>query len=171
MSAKKFLRNVAGVISEIVATVVSSGAANDGDIVALDSTGKLDLSVMPVGVTPTVATIQASENLAAGAFVNVWNSAGSVRVRNADGSTTGKDVDGFVLSAVTSGQNATVYFTDVNTQLTGLTVGSDYYLSDTSPGGVVSTAPTGAGKTSQFVGEAVSTTAIVFNPGPPITLA
>ena len=48
MAAKKFLRLVAGVLTEIAATVTSSGASNGGDLVALDSSGRLDNSVMPV---------------------------------------------------------------------------------------------------------------------------
>ena len=66
MPAKKFLRLVAGVFTEVAATVTSAGAGNDGDLVALDSSGRLDNSVMPVGIGVDTKTIAASEALAAG---------------------------------------------------------------------------------------------------------
>lgn len=50
MAAKSFLRLVNGVITATPATVTSAGAANDGDLVALDSSGKLDASVLPTGI-------------------------------------------------------------------------------------------------------------------------
>ena len=36
-----------GVTSEVEGTVASAGAANAGDIVALDASGKLDSTVLP----------------------------------------------------------------------------------------------------------------------------
>ena len=71
MPAKKFLRLVAGVFTEVAATVTSAGAGNDGDLVALDSSGRLDNSVMPVGIGVDTKTIAASEALASGDWVNV----------------------------------------------------------------------------------------------------
>ncbi len=159
MAAKKYLSHVAGRIQEVAAIVISAGAVDDGKIVALDAAGKLDNSVMPVGIGADTATIQASENLAAGDFVNIWNSAGA-RVRKADAATAGKEAVGFVLSAVTSGQNATVYFEGQNTQKTGLTIGARQYLSATTPGATTETAPSASDAVVQYLGHAISATAI-----------
>lgn len=63
----------------------------------------------PPGVVTLPATIAASESLSAGDFVNIWSDAGTPKVRKADASTSGKEAVGFVLSAVTSGSQATVY--------------------------------------------------------------
>lgn len=169
--ADKYLYNNQGQITEKEATVTSSGSADAGKIVALDSTGRLDNSVMPVGVGADTATIAASEALAAGDFVNIWNDAGTAKVRKADASTSGKEANGFVLSAVTSGNNATVYFEGSNTQLSGLTPGTIYFLSDATPGGVTTTAPSGTGKIVQKVGRSTSATTINFEPSDPIVLA
>lgn len=159
MPANKYLSHAAGRIQEVTATVASAGAADDGKIVCLDATGKLDVSVMPVGMGADTATIQASENLAAGDFVNIWNSSGA-RVRKADASTPGKEAVGFVLTAVTSGSNATVYFEGTNTQLTGRTIGARQYLSATTPGAVTETPPSGPGQVVQLLGIATSATSI-----------
>lgn len=162
MAAKKYLALISGRISEVIATVVSAGAADDGKIVALDATGKLDNSVMPVGIGADTKTVPASENLAAGELVNLWDDAGTLKARKADASASGKEADVFVLAAVTSGNNATVYFGGTNNQLSGLTAGSRYYLSATTPGAVTATPPTGSGVVSQYVGKATSATELSF---------
>lgn len=167
----KYLVQQGGVLTEVQTATTSSGAADAGKIVGLDSSGRFDNSVMPTGVgSADTNIIQASEALSAGDLVNVWNSGGSVRVRKADGSTSGKHAHGFVLAAVSSGASATVYAEGTNTQLSGLT-GGDLFLSATTPGAVTATAPSGSGQTVQPVGYAVSATAANFQSGRPITLA
>lgn len=169
MPASKFLALVSGRIREVIATVVSTGAGDDGKIVALDSTGRLDNSVMPVGIGTETKLIQASENLAAGDVVNIWNSAGQFRVRKADATTVGKEAHGFVLAVVTSGANANVYLEGTITGLTGLVPGK-YYLS-TTPGQVVATAPSASGNVVQVVGTAVSASELTFESGDGVILA
>lgn len=169
MAANKFLRLVNGVLTEIFGVQTSAGAANAGDIVALDDSGRIDNTMMPVGIGADTASIQASENLAAGDWVNVWDSAGSFRVRKADATTTGKEAHGFVLSAVTSGNPATVYFEGTNTQVTGQTPGPVYLQTTAGAGG--STIPSASGNVVQQVGVAVSATAVNFERGTPVVLA
>jgi hypothetical protein len=117
---------------------------------------------MPVGIGADTAQIVASENLAAGDFVNVWNDAGTAKVRKADATTTGKQCDGFVLGSFSSAATATVYFEGTNTQVSAATAGL-VYLS-TSAGSFTSTAPNTAGNIVQNIGVAVSATAINFEP-------
>jgi hypothetical protein len=167
--ADKYLYNNAGTITEREATASSAGAANAGDVVALDSAGRIDNSMMPVGIGADTATVEASENLAAGDFVNIYNSSGA-KVRKADASTAGKEAHGFVLAAVTSGQNATVYFEGTNTQVSGQTPGP-VYLSASTAGLATSTAPSGSGNVVQRLGVAVSATAINFETGAVVVLA
>lgn len=169
MPAKKFLRLVNGVLTEIFGVQSSAGAANAGDLVALDDTGHLSIDMMPVGIGADTASIQASENLAAGNWVNVWDSAGSFRVRKADATTAGKEAHGFVLSAVTSGNPATVYFEGTNTQVAGQTPGPVYLQTTAGAGG--STVPSASGNVVQHIGVAVSATAINFERGTPVVLA
>jgi hypothetical protein len=159
MAAKKFLRLVAGKVTEIVATVVSSGAPNDGDLVALDAAGKLDISVLPTGVGPDVKIIEASENIGAGKYVNIWDDTGTTKVRLADNSNS-REAHGYLLTSVTSGNNATVYFEGANSGLSGLTGGQRQYLA--TAGGVTTTPPTSGGgaQISQLLGIAISATEI-----------
>lgn len=168
--ADKYLRLNAGVPTETEAKTSSAGASDAGKIPALDSSGRLDDSMMPVGIGADTKEIVASENLSAGDFVNVYSDAGTPKVRKADASTTGKHAHCFVLEAVTSGNTATVYFENGNTQVTGATAG-DVYLSDTTPGGFTSTPPTGAGKIVQKLGVAVGATEINVEIGQHYVLA
>jgi hypothetical protein len=158
MAAKRFLRLVSGRTQEILGIVVSAGAGNDGDIPALDATGRLDTSLMPVGIGPDVKILPSSENLAAGDYVNIWNDAGTLKVRKADAATAGKEADGYVLASVVSPANATVFFDAINTQLSALTLGAIYYLSAATPGAITVTPPAVAGNVVQELGKALSAT-------------
>ncbi len=169
MPAKKFLRLVNGILTEVFGVQSSAGAANAGDLVSLDEAGRIDNSMMPVGIGADTATITASETLAAGDWVNVWNDAGMARVRKADATTAGKEAHGFVLAAVTSGNPATVYFEGTNTQVTGQTPGPVYLQTTAGAGGA--TIPNASGNVVQSIGVAVSTTAVNFERGAPVTLA
>ena len=168
MAAKKFLRLVNGVLTEIFGVQTSAGAGNAGDLVSLDDSGRIDNSMMPVGIGADTAAITASETLAAGDWVNVWNSSGA-KVRKADATTAGKEAHGFVLAAVTSGNPATVYFEGTNTQVTGQTPGPVYLQTTAGTGGA--TIPSASGNVVQSIGVAVSATAVNFERSAPVTLA
>lgn len=158
----KYFFNNSGKLKEKAAIVTSAGAGDAGKIIALDSSGLLDVSVMPAGISAEVVVAVSSENLTAGNFVNLYDNAGTVNVRKADATTNAKPAHGFVLANTTSPASATVYLISAkNTGVTGLTVGLDYYLS-TTPGGVVSTAPSTAGNIVQFLGRAISATSLPF---------
>ena len=166
--ADKYIKNNAGVLTEVEGLQTSAGAGDAGKIPALDSTGRLDNSMMPVGIGADTKSITASENLAAGDFVNVHSSSGA-KVRKADATTAGKEAHGFVLAAVTSGQNATVYFEGANTQVSGQTPGAVFL--QTTAGTAGATAPSTSGNVVQRLGVAVSATEINFEPQPHIVLA
>ena len=191
--AQKVITNNAGQLQEVASISTSAGAADAGKIIATNASGqidvsflnttvssspnklvmtgadgRLDISVLPVGVGADTAVIPASEALAAGDLVNIWNNSGTANVRKADASTAGKEAHGFVLAAVASGASATVYFEGTNTQLSGLTPGRQYL--STTPGKCSSTAPTGSGQVVQVVGFAISATAMNFQSRIPIVL-
>jgi hypothetical protein len=170
--AKKYIKNDGGQLAEQVATVVSLGVANDGDIIALDSTGRLDASVLPVGFGAEVLSITAFENLSAGDFVNIFLDGGVAKVRKADASGGNtKKADGFVISAFTTGNTASVYFGNVNTGVSGLTIGSVYYLSDSVAGSITTTAPSASASIVQQLGKAVTATSLLVEVGQTITIA
>lgn len=196
-SSKKFLKNANGQLAEEAAlvtsegagdadklvalngsgkvddtmlnsTVTSAGAGDSGKLVKLDGAGRLDVTVMPVGIGADTAIIVASEALSAGDLVNVWNDAGTPKVRKADNTSAGKEANGFVLASFSGGASATVYFEGSNTQKSGLT-GGVVYLG--AAGGTTQTPPTGSGEVVQRVGFATSATVLNFDGGVSITLA
>lgn len=160
--------NASGILDDTIINATVTSAA--GKIVKLDGSGKLDVTVMPVGIGADTASIVASEALAAGDFVNIWNNAGVANIRKADASTSGKEAHGFVLTAVSASASGTVYFEGTNTQCTGLTPGVQF-LSAATAGKSVSAAPTGTGKVVQRIGFAISATAMNFDACDPIVLA
>jgi hypothetical protein len=137
------------------ALAVSAGAGDSGKLVKLDGTGRLDSSLLPVGVGADTLSIPASENLSAGDFVQIWDNGGTANVRLAD-KTNGRDANGFVLAGVTAPANATVYFEGTNTQLTGMTPGARQYLD--SAGGITETPTTTTSELHQYLGRAASAT-------------
>jgi hypothetical protein len=170
MAAKKFLALVAGRIKQMAAVVISAGAGNDGDLVALDASGKLDASVMPSGIGANTVPALASETLAANDLVNLYNNAGIINVRKADATTEGKECHGFVKAGFAGAAMATVYPSgDTITALTGLTPGTRQYLS-TTPGARTETAPSTTGNVVQMIGTSASATTIIFEPEEPITV-
>lgn len=162
-SSKKFIKNNAGTLTEEAALLTSAGAGDANRLPALDASGRLDVSFMPTGIGADTASLPSSENLAANDLVNIWNDAGTAKVRKADATTAGKEAHGFVTSAVTSPANATIYFEGTNAGLTGLTAGPLFL--GTTAGSCTSTAPSAAGNVVQRVGVAVSATAMNFEGG------
>jgi hypothetical protein len=161
MTVQRYFTYVNGELTWALAVVTSAGAGDALKHVALDSSGRLDASVMPAGIGANTKVIPASEAIGAGKFVNYWDNAGTINVRLADNSNV-RPAQGFVTSAVSSGANATVYPLGVeNTALTGLTLASRYFLG-TAGGVVISTSiPTTSGTIIQFLGVSSSTTGIV----------
>lgn len=156
--------------TEVEANTTSAGSGDAGKLVALNPDGHIDETMLPPGVGGDVRLIEASENLAAGDYVNIHNSSGA-KVRKADASVAaaGEIAHGFVLDNVTSGDDATVYFEGTNTAQSGLTPGVTYVLSHTTPGGVLplASASTTAGHALQILGVAVAADAINTEIGAP----
>lgn len=195
MAAPRFLANIAGRVRMVAAILTSAGAGDAEKIVAtntdglLDDTllnaatsgnsivvktqpdGTLDPAIMPTGIGADVKNMPASEALAAGDLVNIWNDAGTAKARKADATAEGKEVHGFVKAAVASAATAAVYFEGRITGLTGLTPGARQYLSAATPGALTATAPSAAGNVVQWVGDAVSATELDFEKANPITVA
>jgi hypothetical protein len=169
-SADKVVKmNGSGIIAPNIlnATTTSAGAGDVGKILQLDSSGRIDSTVLPIGIGADTATIVTSEALAAGDFINIWTSTGT-KVRKADATVSGKHAMGFVLSAFGSGASATVYFEGTNTAVTGQT-GGDVFLSTTA-GQAVATAPSASGNVVQPIGIAITAASINFQYNRPIVL-
>lgn len=136
----------------------STGVADANKIIQTGVDGKLDLSLLPTGVGPAVAIIEASEALATGDFVNVWNDGGVAKVRKAD-SSNDRRASGFIKEAVVATDSATVYFEGQNDDLSGLTAGQKLWLG--AAGAVQTTPPVLPGNViHQYLGKAISATAM-----------
>lgn len=156
----KYIALLGGVETEIEGTVVGGAVGQAGDLVALDASGRLDTSVLPVGIAADVYTGTAFETLTATSPFVYIRPDGSIA--NANAASGGSPTIGFVLEGSASAAPATVYFEGRVTGLSGLTVGSRYYLSDTVPGGLTLTPVSGTGKLHQYLGRAISTTTLSF---------
>lgn len=161
MAMPHLLSIVNNKIKSVILSIQASTGASDADkLIATNASGKLDATFLPAGIGATTISATATEALSAGDFVDLYEVGGALRVRKADSSTL-KAADGFVLAGVSSSATATVYnLGEVNSQLTGLTPGLDYYLSPTVAGGVSSTPASASGKLYQRLGVAVSATEI-----------
>ena len=164
MAIQKFLALVGGIPSQIAGLVASAGAADAGKIPALGPDGRLDGTVMPVGIGANTTQAVASEAIGAGKFINFHAVGGALNVRLADNSN-GRYADGFVKDAVASAGTATVYPLDAtNSALTGLTPGSRYWLG--TAGGVTETPldetdVANVNKVSQYLGVAKSASELI----------
>ena len=162
--AEKFLVRQDGKTKRKAAITTSAGVADAGKIPALDSAGKLHMSMMPNGIGAETQVLPASENLSAGVFVNIFSDSGVAKVRLADNSN-GRPADGYVLESVSAAADATVYPLDgTNSQLSSLTPGVEYWLG--TAGGVITTPldesdPTNDNKISQYLGKAKSATELI----------
>lgn len=159
----KYFADSSGKMVEIQPITTSAGAGDGTKLAQLDSTGRFDISLMPVGVGAEVTIVPAFENLTSGQFINLFNNAGAVNSRKADATTNAKPAHGFTLANVTAPASSTIYgISTKNNVLTGLTLGGDYWLATTA-GGVTNTAPSGSGNLVQELGTAESATAMVFS--------
>ena len=168
----KFLNLTSGLPSQETAINTSAGAGDASKIIKLDATGRIDTTMMPVGIAAETVSVVTSENLSAGNLVNLYSNAGVLNARKADGTAAGKPADGFVLAGTTSPAAATVYIEEaLNTSASGLTVGADVFLDVTTAGLATTTAPTGSGKVAQMAGKAITATSFLWRRGYPMTLA
>jgi hypothetical protein len=137
----------------------SAGAANAGDIVALNNEGLIDSSMLQ---DIDVTSIVSSENLSSGDYVNIFDDGGTVKVRKAD-NTNERPAMGYVKDNVTAPAAVNVFFEGANTNLSGLTEGARIYLG--TAGGVIETPldptnPSDDGKIHQLLGIAISETEV-----------
>jgi hypothetical protein len=159
-----------GGIGQNEAVVVSEGASDAGKIPGADSTGRLDVTWLPVGVGADTYTATVAEALSAGDFVNCFSDAGTFSARKADNSN-GRAAEGFVLAAAAVGEVATVYYLgETNTELSALATGGKVWLG--TAGGVIAAPPAGSstGILAQYLGRASSATELLTTFSPPVRL-
>jgi hypothetical protein len=107
---------------------------------------------------------QATETIFQGAAINLVSVLGTLQVQNANATDGTKPCDGFCSQSggIPAGGVGEVILNDgVNNALTGLSVGTRYFLA-TSSGGYTSLSPSGPGTLSQELGIAITTTSLRF---------
>jgi hypothetical protein len=156
-----------GIPTQQSATVSSSGAGDANKIPRLDASGRLAQNMMPTGIVPDTKDFATLETITLGNIINI--DATGVRKADATAANKFKGV-GFVIAGFTHPTTATVYFEGVITGLSGLTIGAEYYLSE-SAGAVTAVAPSTSGAIVQRIGVAISATELSFEPAQPIVLA
>ncbi|KEZ78303.1 hypothetical protein [Salinisphaera hydrothermalis] len=167
----KFLQQVGGRLKEAVSLVTSAGATDADKLVSTNGQGKLDQSLFPTGLGAETESLPATEALNGGDFVNIYSASGTASVRKADATAEGKEANGFVLDSAASGASVTVYREGLNNALSGLSPGTDYFLSAANPGQPTDTPPSSTGNVVQYIGRSSTDANISFEPGQPITLA
>lgn len=113
----------------------------------------------------TRTSVTATETIAAASFVNFVNEAGALKAQLADATDGTKPCDGYATAAIADAAAGTVIVGrgQVLTGLTGLTIGADYYLSETA-GAITSTPPSTVGNLVQYIGKALSATTLLYDP-------
>lgn len=171
--ANRYMTLVGGFRRLVEFLTISAGSADAGKGVATGADGRLDASLMPLGIGVSTISATATEAIGAGKFVNIYSNAGTLSMRLADNSNA-RAANGFVKDAVSNAAVGQVYrMDDVNAGLTGMTVGAPQWLG--TAGGVISTAlvetdVANANKISQYLGFAKSATELVTEDSDPVTL-
>lgn len=151
MAAPKYVtRDVStGKLKEVIATETGPTAEV---VVSTNAAGYIDPTLLQ---DEPVATFTAGETIAAGAMVYIKSDG---KVYNASAASGGNQAEGFAVAGIASAGSGSISLGNgKNTGVSGLTAGTRYYLSTSTPGGVQSTVPTGAGSLHQFVGYASAT--------------
>ena len=145
----------------------SAGAGDANKIIMTDSSGLIDSTFIPsIGDI----SVEASEALDAGDFVELHLDGGTLKMRKADNSNA-RQADGYVLNAVAAAANGVIkpLHVGVNNGLSGLTIGTRYFLG--TAGDVTTTPPTGSGELVQCLGIARSATELYMTPEDPVLIS
>lgn len=110
------------------------------------------------------ATVQASEAIVAGNFVNVCNTAGNLRVRKARANDPLTFANAFAPAAISSGASGRCIFGGWNLNITVAAPAAEVWLSDAAGGAFVTTPPTASGSIIQPLGVAIAGVGINFTP-------
>ncbi len=167
MSTNKFLTIVSGQKTLTTAISTTAGVADANKVIATGADGRIAEALLPVGVGAEVITAEASEAIAAGRYVNIWDDSGTPKARLADNSN-GRPATGFCQQAYNSAETATIYLVGINSNVTGLTAGELQYLA--TGGATSNTAPTASGTLIQELGVAIAATEMTFTFSPSINI-
>lgn len=107
--------------------------------------------------------VQAIEDIAAGEFVNVHDSGGSLRVRLAIASDPARFANGYALADIASGATGTVLFSGLNASAVVATAAPEVWLSDSVAGAFSLVPPSAEGSIIQPLGAALPGAGVFFS--------
>ena len=143
--------------TELASTAVTAGDYGDDDqspTFTVDADGRLT-SAADVHI-PITVYLTAAENLSARDFVSIDSSGDVIQ---ADATSINTAAIGYVKSAFSSSAATKVYLNKgILSGFTGLSIGKKYFLSASTPGGIVLQPTLTGTKVCQFVGTAISST-------------
>ena len=146
--------------------VQSTGPGLDVAMSQNATTVQLNALTAAIALKLDAAAIQfsavATENIAAGAFINIYNVSGSTRIRNASALDPLKFANGFAPSAISTSASGLVQLSGLNTAITVTTPASEVWLSDSTPGAFATAAPTASGSIIQSLGPAIPGLGVFF---------
>lgn len=153
----------AGKWLQVIPISVSTGAPDASKMVQTDANGKWDQSLMPTGIAPDQKT--ANANGAISARDLIYMEAAGTWARATAAAGTPKEATAWATSSVLTGAALVGQDEGIIPGFSGLTPGAAYFLSDTTPGGIlIDPGPVGSGKIAQYVGTALSATELNFEP-------
>ena len=155
--------------NELASTAVTPGSYGDDDqspSYTVDADGRLTAAA-DVHI-PITVYLTAGEALAASDFIGIDSSGEAIL---ADATSVDTAAIGYVKSAFSSSATAKVYLNKGQlTGLSGLTAGKKYFLSSSTPGGIVAQPTLSGTKISQFLGTALSSTSLMVDIDEPYRL-
>ncbi|HEX3916533.1 MAG TPA: phage tail protein [Caulobacteraceae bacterium] len=116
------------------------------------------------GETGSVVAL-ATSAIAAGAFVNVFVAAGVTQVQPAQANSAATFANGFALFPIASGVSGVVTLSGLNSAVAVAATQAQVWLSDATPGGFATSAPSGPGDIVQVLGPATQGVGVSFLPG------
>ncbi len=158
---------VSGVETIGIAIGLSAGVADANKIIQTDANGLIDPSFFPASFDVVTRTYEASVNLDANDLVNIFDDAGTFKVRKAD-SSLAQEANGFILDTVTATNNVTVYLVGVLPGFTGLSEG--FVQLTTNGDGTQTYFNPADGEIYQVLGYALSATEIRFEYNSPTVI-
>lgn len=161
MAGNRYLeKTTTGDIKQRASIQITTGAPDAGKLIAANQFGFVDPSFIQ---GETVQDYVASENIDAGDLINVWNDAGTAKVRKATNTSAATRAHGFSPSSVLAAANGTFYLWKATIGgLSGLTPGERHVLGTNGDVLLASSAPTADGTIVQNVGVAKTATEFEF---------